>query len=120
MLCPPPPSPALLPPALPPLPCPAVPCPGLLCVKFLTCLLAVPPPALPCPALPCPSPPCPALACPAVSCQAWSVNRLGYVAYKHRCPDVCLSILNNMYGYNAMEVQEAFVKIREQAKVGAM
>jgi hypothetical protein len=42
--------------------------------------------------------------------------RLGYVAYKHTCPEVCNAIINNMYGYNAMEVQEAFVKIKEQAK----
>jgi hypothetical protein len=42
--------------------------------------------------------------------------RLGYVAYKHSCPEVCNAIINNMYGYNAMEVQEAFVKIKEQAK----
>jgi hypothetical protein len=35
---------------------------------------------------------------------------------RHGCPDVCITIINNMYGYNAMEVQEAFVKIREQAR----
>jgi len=28
-------------------------------------------------------------------------------------------VVNNMYGYNAMEVQEAFVKIREQVGWGA-
>jgi hypothetical protein len=38
------------------------------------------------------------------------------VAYKAGCPEVCVSIINNMYGYNAMEVQEAFVKIKEQAQ----
>ena len=48
--------------------------------------------------------------------KAWSVNKLGSVATQHGCPETCLSILQNMYGYNAMEVQEAFVKIREQAK----
>jgi transformation/transcription domain-associated protein len=25
-------------------------------------------------------------------------------------------VINNMYGYNAMEVQEAFIKIKEQAR----
>lgn len=33
---------------------------------------------------------------------------------RHGCPDLCINVVNNMYGYNAMEVQEAFVKIREQ------
>ncbi|WIA37453.1 hypothetical protein OEZ86_014371 [Tetradesmus obliquus] len=48
--------------------------------------------------------------------KAWSVNKLGHIAYKHGCPDVCITVINNMYGYNAMEVQEAFVKIKEQAR----
>lgn len=48
--------------------------------------------------------------------KAWSVNKLAYVAYKHSCPDVCINIIGTMYGFNAMEVQEAFVKICEQAK----
>lgn len=29
---------------------------------------------------------------------------------------MCITVINNMYGYNAMEVQEAFVKIKEQAR----
>ena len=33
-----------------------------------------------------------------------------------RCTDSALNTLNNMYGYSAMEMQEAFVKIKEQAK----
>lgn len=37
--------------------------------------------------------------------KAWSVNKLGAVATLHGSPDTCLSILNTMYGYNAMEVQ---------------
>ncbi len=48
--------------------------------------------------------------------KAWSVNKLGSIAHKHGAPDVAIAIINNMYGYGAMEVQEAFVKIREQAK----
>lgn len=48
--------------------------------------------------------------------KAWSVNKLAYVARKQGLHDVCVSVLNKMYGYMTMEVQEAFVKIREQAK----
>lgn len=29
---------------------------------------------------------------------------------------MCREVIGNMYGYNAMEVQEAFNKIREQAR----
>lgn len=48
--------------------------------------------------------------------KAWSVNKLGAIATFHGHTDTCLSILNTMYGFSAMEVQEAFVKIREQAR----
>ncbi|KAK9855808.1 hypothetical protein WJX84_006870 [Apatococcus fuscideae] len=48
--------------------------------------------------------------------KAWSVNRLGRVARKHGCPEACKRIIVEMYGFNAMEVQEAFIKICEQAK----
>eukprot|EP00798_Chlamydomonas_sp_ICE-L_P011531 gene11531-34243_t len=48
--------------------------------------------------------------------KAWAVNKLGALATLHGCTDTCLGILNNLYGYNAMEVQEAFAKIREQAR----
>ena len=44
--------------------------------------------------------------------KAWSVNKLGHVAHKQGCPEVAIGIINNMYGYAAMEVQEAFVKIK--------
>jgi transformation/transcription domain-associated protein len=46
--------------------------------------------------------------------KAWSVNRLGCIARKHGAPDTCIRIINTMYGFNAMERQEAFTKIREQ------
>ncbi|RMZ56591.1 hypothetical protein APUTEX25_003771, partial [Auxenochlorella protothecoides] len=46
--------------------------------------------------------------------KAWSVNRLGLVARLHSQPDACCAIINTMYGFTAMEVQEAFVKVREQ------
>ena len=44
--------------------------------------------------------------------------RLGRVARKHGCPEACKRIIVEMYGFNAMEVQEAFIKICEQ--VGAV
>lgn len=78
--------------------------------------------------------------------KAWNVNKLAHVARKQGLHDVCVSILEKMYGHSTMEVQvrmhvlqsyfsaltievlrlsraffppffqEAFVKIREQAK----
>lgn len=48
--------------------------------------------------------------------KAWSVNKLAQIARKQGLQDVCVSILEKMYGHSTMEVQEAFVKIREQAK----
>ncbi|GLJ07095.1 hypothetical protein SUGI_0058030 [Cryptomeria japonica] len=48
--------------------------------------------------------------------KAWSVNKLARVARKQGLFDVCVAVLNKMYGFATMEVQEAFVKIREQAK----
>jgi transformation/transcription domain-associated protein len=44
------------------------------------------------------------------------VNRLAAIARKHGCPEVAKHIIATQYGFNAMEVQEAFVKITEQAK----
>ncbi|CAH9105798.1 unnamed protein product [Cuscuta europaea] len=48
--------------------------------------------------------------------KAWNVNRLAHIARKQGLYDVCVSILEKLYGHSTMEVQEAFVKIREQAK----
>ncbi|XP_075498359.1 LOW QUALITY PROTEIN: SAGA complex/NuA4 acetyltransferase complex subunit TRA1-like [Primulina tabacum] len=48
--------------------------------------------------------------------KAWNVNKLAHIARKHGLHDICVSILEKMYGHSTMEVQEAFVKIREQAK----
>lgn len=48
--------------------------------------------------------------------KAWNVNKLAHIARKQGLHDVCVSILDKMYGHSTMEVQEAFVKIREQAK----
>lgn len=43
--------------------------------------------------------------------KAWSVNRLGRIARLHHQPDACVQIINTLYGFNAMEVQQAFVKV---------
>ncbi|XP_072974683.1 uncharacterized protein [Typha angustifolia] len=48
--------------------------------------------------------------------KAWNVNKLAHIARKQGLHDVCVTILDKMYGHSTMEVQEAFVKIREQAK----
>ncbi|XVF62182.1 hypothetical protein PTKIN_Ptkin08bG0196500 [Pterospermum kingtungense] len=48
--------------------------------------------------------------------KAWNVNRLARIARKQGLYDVCVMILEKMYGHSTMEVQEAFVKIREQMK----
>lgn len=44
------------------------------------------------------------------------MNRYAMVARKHGLYHTCIDIINHMYGFNAMEVQEAFTKIREQAR----
>ncbi|VFQ99863.1 unnamed protein product [Cuscuta campestris] len=48
--------------------------------------------------------------------KAWNVNKLAHIARKQGLHDVCVSILEKLYGHSTMEVQEAFVKIREQVK----
>ncbi|XP_047310383.1 transformation/transcription domain-associated protein-like [Impatiens glandulifera] len=48
--------------------------------------------------------------------KAWNVNKLAHIVRKQGLYDVCVTILEKMYGLSTMEVQEAFVKIREQAK----
>ncbi|GJS29218.1 transformation/transcription domain-associated protein-like protein isoform X2 [Tanacetum coccineum] len=48
--------------------------------------------------------------------KAWNVNKLAHIARKQGLHDVCVTVLEKMYGHSTMEVQEAFVKIREQAK----
>ncbi|CAI0392859.1 unnamed protein product [Linum tenue] len=48
--------------------------------------------------------------------KAWNVNKLAHIARKQGLHDVCVTILEKLYGHSTMEVQEAFVKIREQAK----
>lgn len=46
--------------------------------------------------------------------KAWSVNTLSGVARHHGCHEACNRLINTLYGFNAMEVQEAFAKIRQQ------
>ncbi|XP_010444949.1 PREDICTED: transformation/transcription domain-associated protein-like [Camelina sativa] len=48
--------------------------------------------------------------------KAWNVNKLARIARKQGLYDVSVQILEKMYGHSQMEVQEAFVKIKEQAK----
>ncbi|KAJ6816627.1 putative transformation/transcription domain-associated protein [Iris pallida] len=48
--------------------------------------------------------------------KAWNVNKLAHIARKQGLNDVCVTILDKMYGHSTMDVQEAFMKIREQAK----
>lgn len=47
---------------------------------------------------------------------AWIINRFAHVARKHSMPDVCLSQLHKIYNLPNIEIQEAFLKLREQAK----
>ena len=62
---------------------------------------------------PVPSPALAAAQSAPLSCRdkAWSVNRLGRIARLHHQPEACVQIINTLYGFNAMEVQEAFVKV---------
>lgn len=52
--------------------------------------------------------------------KAWSVNRLARVARHQGCPEACKAAIALLYGFNAMEVQEAFVKTCEQAQAFLM
>lgn len=47
---------------------------------------------------------------------AWIINRFAHVARKHQLPDVCISHLSKIYTLPNIEIQEAFLKLREQAK----
>ena len=47
------------------------------------------------------------------------MNRYAMVARKHGLHHTCINIINQMYGFNAMEVQEAFTKIKEQVRGSA-
>ena len=47
---------------------------------------------------------------------AWIINRFAHVARKHHMPDVCIAQLSKIYTLPNIEIQEAFLKLREQAK----
>ncbi|KAF1991150.1 hypothetical protein K402DRAFT_389346 [Aulographum hederae CBS 113979] len=47
---------------------------------------------------------------------AWIINRFAHVARKHNLPDVCIAQLSKIYTLPNIEIQEAFLKLREQAK----
>lgn len=47
---------------------------------------------------------------------AWIINRFAHVARKHHLMEVCMSSLNKIYTLPNIEIQEAFLKLREQAK----
>ena len=47
---------------------------------------------------------------------AWIINRFAHVARKHQLPDVCVAQLGKIYTLPNIEIQEAFLKLREQAK----
>ncbi|KAI5290001.1 hypothetical protein KEM54_002692 [Ascosphaera aggregata] len=47
---------------------------------------------------------------------AWIVNRFAHVARKHQMPEVCINQLSRIYTLPNIEIQEAFLKLREQAK----
>lgn len=47
---------------------------------------------------------------------AWIINRFAHVARKHGLNEVCITSLTKIYTLPNIEIQEAFLKLREQAK----
>ncbi|CAK7272887.1 transcription-associated protein 1 [Sporothrix epigloea] len=47
---------------------------------------------------------------------AWIINRFAHVARKHDLSEVCINQLGRIYTLPNIEIQEAFLKLREQAK----
>lgn len=47
---------------------------------------------------------------------AWIINRFAHVARKHGLLDVCVNSLNKIYTLPNIEISEAFLKLREQAR----
>ena len=47
---------------------------------------------------------------------AWIINRFAHVARKHELLDVCFTYLNRIYTLPNIEISEAFLKLREQAR----
>lgn len=47
---------------------------------------------------------------------AWIINRFAHVARKHELLDVCFNALTKIYTLPNIEISEAFLKLREQAR----
>ncbi|ORX76848.1 FAT-domain-containing protein [Anaeromyces robustus] len=47
---------------------------------------------------------------------AWIINRFAHIARKHGLTDICINSLSKIYTLPNIEIQEAFYKLREQAK----
>ncbi|GAA96948.1 uncharacterized protein L969DRAFT_90354 [Mixia osmundae IAM 14324] len=47
---------------------------------------------------------------------AWIINRFAHVARKHHLHEVCITSLTKIYTLPNIEIQEAFLKLREQAR----
>ncbi|RKP22048.1 hypothetical protein ROZALSC1DRAFT_26560 [Rozella allomycis CSF55] len=47
---------------------------------------------------------------------AWIINRFAHVARKHQLNEVCVGSLNKIYTLPNIEIQDAFLKLREQTK----
>jgi transformation/transcription domain-associated protein len=47
---------------------------------------------------------------------AWIINRFAHVARKHHLDDVCINYLTKIYTLPNIEIQEAYLKLREQVK----
>lgn len=47
---------------------------------------------------------------------AWIINQFAHVMRKHELPDVCIQLLNKIYTLPNIEIQDAFLKLSEQAK----
>ncbi|QFZ30488.1 putative transcription-associated protein [Clavispora lusitaniae] len=47
---------------------------------------------------------------------AWVINRFAHVARKHNMSDVCINQLTKIYQLPNIEIQEAFLKLKEQVK----
>ncbi|KAI0408138.1 FAT domain-containing protein [Xylaria palmicola] len=47
---------------------------------------------------------------------AWIINRFAHVARKHNLAEVCIHQLSRIYTLPNIEIQEAFLKLREQAR----
>jgi hypothetical protein len=48
---------------------------------------------------------------------AWSINKLARVSRKHDLSSMCLTLLNQIYKLPNIEIVDAFVKLKEQARV---